>query len=319
MKEVEREKRLTELKLREMEKKTKLEERIKGVSNFKGFLQKEAVLDDRLVKEVEERFLATSSKRVSEAAKKKAKTKWAQLEEEEDKEERPHLPVQRCRSLRADRNRKMLEAVGCLADQEEKMDVIMYNWLESNLCILAPVNSAQAAAFELMKVTGMLCSRHSTSVQKGRRFFVLAKEDEKFNSDKGGQEQAGPAERASPAQPVETAAPTSSTVPAEDMGSSTEASAYGGFEELLAVEVGTSREPAASDPKEQKQADREAEPLTGVVAADGEVKRKAKSEAGSLREKKKSSVDKSTATLFKVPLQLFLKYRSFFLKIKRVE
>jgi hypothetical protein len=79
----------------------------------------------------------------------------------------PLTPVYMYRSLMADMIRRMLETIGELADMEESMNVRQFNWFESDLCILGPLTSAQIAAFEMLKVSGMLCSRHSTSVHVG--------------------------------------------------------------------------------------------------------------------------------------------------------
>jgi hypothetical protein len=43
----------------------------------------------------------------------------------------------------------------------------------------------QLAAFEQLKLTGLLCSRFSTSVRKGRRFFTLAGEDAELPNGRG--------------------------------------------------------------------------------------------------------------------------------------
>ncbi len=93
---------------------------------------------------------------------------WARLESKERAGGVPALtPVFKYRPLMADRIREMLETIGELADKEESMNVRQFNWSESDLCILGPITSAQIAAFERLKVSGMLCSRHSTSVHVG--------------------------------------------------------------------------------------------------------------------------------------------------------
>jgi hypothetical protein len=58
----------------------------------------------------------------------------------------------------ADRNREMLERIGDLADKSRRMSIGRLNWFDSHLCILEPTNSIQLAAFEQLKVTGLLCS-----------------------------------------------------------------------------------------------------------------------------------------------------------------
>ncbi len=60
------------------------------------------------------------------------------------------------------------------------------HWFDSDLCILEPVNSMQMAVFEQLKMTGLLCSRFSATVKKGRRFFALAGEDAELPNGKGG-------------------------------------------------------------------------------------------------------------------------------------
>jgi hypothetical protein len=44
----------------------------------------------------------------------------------------------------------------------------------------------QMAVFEQLKITGLLCSRFSATVKKGRRFFALAGEDAELPNGKGG-------------------------------------------------------------------------------------------------------------------------------------
>ncbi len=79
----------------------------------------------------------------------KAQKEWARLRrEEEARGALAEAPVYRCRSLMADRNKEMLEAIGELADKNRVMSVRQFNCFESDLCILAPVTSAQVAAFE---------------------------------------------------------------------------------------------------------------------------------------------------------------------------
>jgi hypothetical protein len=49
----------------------------------------------------------------------------------------------------------------------------------------------QMATFQQLKVTGLLCSRFSASVQRGRRFFTLVGESEKLPN---GREEMGEGE-----------------------------------------------------------------------------------------------------------------------------
>jgi hypothetical protein len=103
-----------------------------------------------------------------------AEAKWAELNAEDRLGISNPKPVQRCRFLRYERNREMIEAVGRLADHEDRMDLRHYNWLESYLCILAPINSTQAAAFEMLKVSGLLCSKYGTALKEGQKYITLA-------------------------------------------------------------------------------------------------------------------------------------------------
>ncbi len=70
--------------------------------------------------------------------------------------------------------------MGNLRDQFKTAPLERRNWFDSDLCILEPTNSMQLAAFKQLRLTGLLCSRFSTSVRKGRRFFTLAGEDEEL-------------------------------------------------------------------------------------------------------------------------------------------
>jgi hypothetical protein len=84
------------------------------------FLQREAGWEKMLVEEAKERLLATSSKKINEAEKAAAQAEWARLEREDaNREEQPPTPVYRYRSLMAERNRKLLEAIGSRADSEK--------------------------------------------------------------------------------------------------------------------------------------------------------------------------------------------------------
>ncbi len=76
--------------------------------------------------------------------------------------------------------------------------------------------------FEQLKITGLLCSRFSATVQKGRRFFALAGKDMELPNGKGGKRK--------PASKRQQAA--SPAAPALDGGSPVEGEMA---EELLAV------------------------------------------------------------------------------------
>jgi hypothetical protein len=62
----------------------------------------------------------------------------------------------------------------------------------------------QMMVFEQLKMTGLLCSRYSATVQKGRRFFALAGKDMELPNGKGGKKKAASKRQqtASPAAPA---------------------------------------------------------------------------------------------------------------------
>jgi hypothetical protein len=97
------------------------------------------------------------------------------------------------------------------------------NWFDYDLCILEPINSMQLAAIEQLKLSGLLCSRFSPTVRKGRRFSTLAGEDAELPNGKGGKKKEASRQQQRPASPA---------VPALDGGSHVEGSAA---EDSLAV------------------------------------------------------------------------------------
>ncbi len=99
-------------------------------------------------------------------------------------------PAFRYRSIQADRSREMLESVGNLRDRWNEATLEKGPWFDSDLCILEPINSMQMAVFEQLKVTGLLCSRFSATVKKGRRFFALAGVDAELPNGKGSKKKA---------------------------------------------------------------------------------------------------------------------------------
>jgi hypothetical protein len=105
--------------------------------------------------------------------------------------------------------------VGNLRDWWSEMSLERRNWFDSDLCILEPMNSTQLAAFEQLKLTGLLCSRFSATVRKGRRFFTLAGEGAELPNGKGGKKKEAPQQQQRPASPA---------VPASDGGSHVEGS-----------------------------------------------------------------------------------------------
>jgi hypothetical protein len=109
-----------------------------------------------------------------------------------------------------------------MRDQWNEATLEKGHWFDSDLCILEPVNSVQMVVFEQLKMAGLLCSRYSATVQKGRRFFTLAGKDMELPNGKGGKKKA-----ASKRQRV-----VSPAAPTLDGGSPVEGEMAG---ELLAV------------------------------------------------------------------------------------
>jgi hypothetical protein len=91
-----------------------------------------------------------------------------------------------------------------MRDQWGEVTLEKGHWFDSDLCILEPVNSMQMMVFEQLKMTGLLCSRYSATVQKGRRFFALAGKDMELPNGKGGRKKAASKRQraASPAAPA---------------------------------------------------------------------------------------------------------------------
>jgi hypothetical protein len=73
-----------------------------------------------------------------------------------------------------------------LRDQWSEVTLEKGHWFDSDLCTLEPVHSIQMIVFEQLKMAGLLCSRYSATVQKGRRFFALAGKDMELPNGKGG-------------------------------------------------------------------------------------------------------------------------------------
>jgi hypothetical protein len=94
--------------------------------------------------------------------------------------------------------------LGNLRDQWSEATLKKGHWFDSDLCILEPVNSMQMIIFEQLKMAGLLCSRYSATVQKGRRFFTLAGKDMELPNGKGGKKKAASKRQrmASPAAPA---------------------------------------------------------------------------------------------------------------------
>jgi hypothetical protein len=109
------------------------------------------------------------------------------------------------RSIQADRSREALKSVGNLRDRWNEASLKKGHWFDSDLCILEPINSMQMAVFEHLKVTGLLCSRFSATVKKGRRFFALAGEDAELPNGKGGKKKVASQQQQRAASPAASA------------------------------------------------------------------------------------------------------------------
>ncbi len=151
-----------------------------SAEEYNQFLVRESERELMLAEEARKQ-LNKKSEKIDRAREAKAKMDWQELQERESAEGTPAgAPTFRYRSIKADNSREMLESMGDLRDQLNKVPLEGRNWFDSDLCILEPTNSMQLAAFEQLRLTGLLCSRFSTSVRKGRRFFTLAGEDEEL-------------------------------------------------------------------------------------------------------------------------------------------
>jgi hypothetical protein len=60
----------------------------------------------------------------------------------------------------------------------------------------------QLAAFEQLKLSGLLCSRFSATARKGRRFFTLAGEDAELPNGKGSKKKEASRQQQRPASPA---------------------------------------------------------------------------------------------------------------------
>jgi hypothetical protein len=72
----------------------------------------------------------------------------------------------------------------------------------------------QMAVFEQLKITGLLCSRFSATVNKGRRFFALAEEGAELPNGKGGKKKVA-SQQQQPASPAISAPDGGSRVEGE--------------------------------------------------------------------------------------------------------
>jgi hypothetical protein len=169
----------------ERDQRKELKARV-AVEQYNLFLVKENERELMLAEEAKMQ-LAKKSEEADRAREAKAEKDWQELQEKELAEGVPvGAPVFRYRSIQANRSREMLESVGNLRDRWSEMSLERHNWFDSDLCILEPMNSMQLAAFGKLKLTGLLCSRFSATVRKGRRFFTLAGEGAELPNGKGG-------------------------------------------------------------------------------------------------------------------------------------
>jgi hypothetical protein len=176
---------------RAKKKREKLAEQIElkarvDAEKYKLFLVREAEREKVLADEAKEQ-LAKKSEEADRARMAKAEKDWQELQEKESAEGVPlGASVFSYRSRQADRSREAFESVGNLKDRWNEASLEKGHWFDSDLCILEPINSTQMAVFEQLKVTGLLCSRFSATVKKGRRFFALAGKDVELPNGKGG-------------------------------------------------------------------------------------------------------------------------------------
>jgi hypothetical protein len=187
----------------ERDRRKELKARV-AAEKYNLFLVKESERELMLAEEAKMQ-LAKKSEEADRAREAKAEKDWQELQVKESAEGVPvGAPVFRYRSIQADRSREMLESVGYLRDRWSEMSLERRNCFDSDLCILEPMNSMQLAAFEQLKLTGLLCSRFSATVRKGRRFFTLAGDGAELLNGRGGkkkeasQQQQRPASRQSP-------------------------------------------------------------------------------------------------------------------------
>jgi hypothetical protein len=211
---------------REEKKKRDEQRELKAKVNaeeHKLFLVREAERERLLAEEAKEQ-LAKRSAEAEKARMARAVKDWQKLQEKESAEGVPMgAPAFSYRSREADLSREACESLGNMRDQWSETTLKKGHCFDSDLCILEPVNSMQMVVFEQLKMAGLLCSRYSATVQKGRRFFILAGKDMELPNGKGGKKKAAASKRQRAASPA---------APALDGGSPVEGETAG---ELLAV------------------------------------------------------------------------------------
>ncbi len=172
-------------KKKELDEQKELKARL-DAEEYKLFVVKEAEREKMLADEAKER-LAKKSEEANRARMAKAEKDWQELQEKESAEGVPlGSSVFSYRSRQADQSREAFESMGNLRDRWNEASLEKGHWFDSDLCILEPINSTQMAVFEQLKVTGLLCSRFSATVKKGRRFFALVGKDVELPNSKGG-------------------------------------------------------------------------------------------------------------------------------------
>jgi hypothetical protein len=204
-----RQKKVNEALARAKEEQEKREELKKGkakaeAEEAKLFLAREAERDRLLAEEAKEQ-LTKKSAEADRARMARAEKDWRKLQEEESAQGIPQgVPAFNYRSRDADKSRETCESLGNMRDQWGETVLEKGHWFDSDLCILEPVNNLQMMAFEQLKVSGLLCSRYSATVQKGRRFFALAGKDMELPNGKGGKKKAASRQQltANPAAPA---------------------------------------------------------------------------------------------------------------------
>jgi hypothetical protein len=156
-----------------------------NAEEHKLFLVKEAEREKLLADEAKEQ-LAKRSVEAEKARMARAEKDWQKLQEKESAEGIPMgAPAFSYRSREADLSREAFESLCNMRDQWNEATLKKGHWFDSDLCILEPVNSMQMVVFEQLKMAGLLCSRYSATVQKGRRFFILAGKDMELPNGKG--------------------------------------------------------------------------------------------------------------------------------------
>jgi hypothetical protein len=241
-------------KKKRRDEKKELKARV-DAEEYKLFLVKEAEREKMLAEEAREQ-LAKKSEEADRARMAKAEKDWEELQERESAEGVPvGASAFSYRSKQADLSREAFESVGNLRDRWNEAAMEKGHWFNSDLCILEPVNSMQMVVFEQLKITGLLCSRFSATVQKGRRFFALAGKDMELPNGKGGKRKTAP-KRQQAASPVAPALDGGSPVEGEmaqellavSGPSGVGAGASGSVPPVPAEELAAAAEPAAAGP-----------------------------------------------------------------------